>query len=126
MDTTECGRETKQNERQQQGGSWGHSPEIVSKNGARRVRQRQDVMIAAIVHIINTGQLQSEIHNEDWAQAERKIELSGAARHDGGLVDFAARYNNNELRARLTLASSRFWGIWAICFNRVNVLKLSL
>ena len=26
----------------------------------------------------------------------------------------------------LTLASSRFWGIWAICFNRVNVLKLSL
>ena len=78
-DTTECGRETKQNERQQQGGSWGHSPEIVSKNGARRVRQRQAVMIAAIVHIINTGQIQSEIHNEDWAQAERKIELSGAA-----------------------------------------------
>ena len=50
-DTTECGRETKQNERQQQGGSWGHSPEIVSKNGARRVRQGQAVMIAAIVHV---------------------------------------------------------------------------
>ena len=26
----------------------------------------------------------------------------------------------------LALASNRFWGIWAICFNRVNVLKLSL
>ena len=25
----------------------------------------------------------------------------------------------------LTLASSRFWGIWAICFNKENVLKLS-
>ena len=44
-DTTECGRETKQTERQQQGGSWGHSPEIVSKNGARRVRQRQAALV---------------------------------------------------------------------------------
>ena len=50
-DTTECGRETKQNERQQQDGAWGYSPEIGSENGARRVRQGQAVMIAAIVHV---------------------------------------------------------------------------
>ena len=50
-DTTECWRETKKNERQQQGGAWGHSPETGSENGARRVRQRQAVMIAAIVHV---------------------------------------------------------------------------
>ena len=32
-----------------------------------------------MTHSTNTGQLKSEIQNEDWAQAERKIELSGAA-----------------------------------------------
>ena len=80
-DTTECGRETKQNERQQQGGSWGHSPEVVSKNGARRVRQRQAVMIAAIVHVQSSiwSTTVPDPNISVWQAGHRAVEITDSA-----------------------------------------------
>ena len=80
-DTTECGRETKQNERQQQDGAWGHSPEIGSENGARRVRQGQAVMIAAIVHVQSSiwSTTVPDPNTFVWQAGHRAVEITDSA-----------------------------------------------
>ena len=65
-----------------------------------------------------------------WASFTHKLfarELdSDAACETVSVVDDDASGPNSEgVDDGLTLATNRFWGIWAICFNKENMLKLS-